>query len=100
MPWTPEPGEQTIPDILRQKILTRDGHQCVATMRDTGLRCPEKTQLEVDHILNKKSGGKNNSENLQTLCQWHHQKKTQEESRKARQESRKKIHQDKHPGEL
>lgn len=53
----------------RERILERDGHRCTAI--ENGRRCPETTNLHVDHITPKASGGTDDDENLTTLCARH-----------------------------
>jgi 5-methylcytosine-specific restriction endonuclease McrA len=57
--------------VLRQKILIRDDKTCVL--------CGKKDCLEVDHILPISLGGSNKLENLQTLCDVCHKKKTKQD---------------------
>jgi 5-methylcytosine-specific restriction enzyme A len=64
---------------LRQATLHRDAHQCVSPLRDGG-RCPEPA-TDVDHITR---GDNHALENLQSLCAWHHKRKTQQEAQAAR----------------
>ena len=49
---------------LRYKILSRDNHTC----KSCGRSIDDGVKLEVDHIYPKSKGGKNNVDNLQTLC--------------------------------
>jgi 5-methylcytosine-specific restriction protein A len=62
---------------------------------NTGIeeRCPYPG-VDVDHIINLKSGGTNDLSNLQYLCTYHHRKKTEREARAAR-----KYVSRNHPGE-
>lgn len=69
-------------------------------MRD-GSRCTETTRLEADHIVPDHLGGPTVLSNLQTLCAWHHKRKTQAESRAARLANPKpgqRHPQEQHPG--
>ncbi|WPC72933.1 HNH endonuclease [Vibrio porteresiae] len=63
---------------LREKILSRDEYLCQP--------CLAKGQItaatEVDHIINKASGGTDDEYNLQSICKSCHKEKTQSESRK------------------
>ncbi len=45
---------------LRLAVLERDGQKC--------LLCGEREDLEVDHVIPVKDGGKSEIDNLQTLC--------------------------------
>ncbi len=58
---------------LKDKILSRDNYTCQACGRIGG-------KLELDHIINLASGGIDNEDNLQILCQSCHQQKTHTES--------------------
>lgn len=78
MPWDNNRPTH-VPTRLRQACLDRDGHQCVAITRD-GNRCPETTNLEADHIAQWEAGEHTSLDNLQTLCWWHHNRKTQAEA--------------------
>jgi len=90
-------GTHTLTDATRKRILNRDQHQCTATMRDTGRRCPATSNLEVDHITPYSQGGTDQDNNLRTLCHWHHLKKTEAEAAQGRQAKRPKP---KHPAML
>ncbi|MBO1529638.1 HNH endonuclease [Psychrobacter sp. F1192] len=57
---------------LRTQVLQRDGHLCVACER-TGRYVPA---TDVDHIVNKASGGTDDLSNLQSLCRKCHRSKT------------------------
>lgn len=63
----------------RSKVLRRDGWQCKARLTDGG-RCPEKA-TDVDHI---RRGNNHHEKNLQSLCGWHHAKKSAAEGAAAR----------------
>ncbi|MFF2495838.1 HNH endonuclease [Agromyces sp. NPDC058064] len=84
MPWSNTPTRTSTPawKRLRAQVFKRDGNQCVARMAD-GSRCPETTNLECDHIVNVKQGGTDELDNMQTLCKWHHQRKTSREANAA-----------------
>lgn len=57
---------------LRESVLARDNNTCVAcgTVSGGGLG------LHVDHIISRRSGGKDLPSNLQTLCASCHMRKT------------------------
>ena len=57
--------KQGIYPSLRYKILSRDKFKCVLC----GWGQEEGVRLEVDHIIPQHQGGKNNIDNLRTLCQ-------------------------------
>ena len=67
---------------LRAQVLERDGYLCQA--------CKAKGRItpatEVDHIINKASGGTDDIDNLQALCKPCHKAKTQTESQCQRSE--------------
>ena len=91
-----------VPAALRAACLARDGHQCVAILRD-GSRCGGTEQLAADHIVNQAAGGPTILANLQTLCDWHHNQKTQGEAAAARRQQRPKVrplNAGRHPGLL
>jgi hypothetical protein len=52
----------TIPPRVRREVLARDKHQCQAP------GCGRTRFLEVHHIVSRKQGGNNKTENLTTLC--------------------------------
>lgn len=45
---------------VRNYIFERDGYKC--------LKCGSKENLQIDHIISVYKNGKNELENLQTLC--------------------------------
>lgn len=82
--------------VLRPRTLARDGYRCVALMRD-GSRCPA-TATDVDHIGDRHDHSDNN---LQSLCRWHHGRKTAAESAAARRAKRRPLRrrpEERHPG--
>lgn len=82
MAWSTSNRRTRLPGnwaAIRRRVLKRDGGQCVARMRD-GSRCPEPA-TDVDHI---QAGDNHDEANLQSLCGWHHQRKTGAESAAAR----------------
>lgn len=60
---------------LRKMALVRDGYLCQECLNNNRVI----TGTEVDHIIPKAQGGRDNMENLQCLCKSCHQKKTIEE---------------------
>lgn len=56
--------------------------------------------LELDHIINHKSGGTDTLNNLQWLCRAHHMRKTQHEAAATRRTKRAaaRFPNEKHPG--
>lgn len=65
---------------IRERVLRRDNYLCQPCMR-AGRVTPAG---EVDHIVNKDSGGTDNDDNLEGTCIPCHKKKTQQEARQAR----------------
>jgi hypothetical protein len=70
------PGERnraTIPPATRRLVLARDRHRCQAP------GCDHTKFLEVHHVIPRAQGGKNNPDNLITLCSGchtlHHEKR-------------------------
>lgn len=63
----------TITPALRAFVLQRADGQCEFIHEDSGHRCEETRQLEVDHIDPKCLGGSNDPENLRALCRAHNQ---------------------------
>jgi hypothetical protein len=61
---------------LRKLVIKRDGHQCQQCKRE-GRLTPGQ---DVDHIINKASGGDDSLVNLQYLCRACHIAKTAHES--------------------
>jgi 5-methylcytosine-specific restriction endonuclease McrA len=55
-------SRSTIPPAVRQAVLARDGHRCRAP------GCGRAHFLEVHHIKPRAHGGKNDPDNLVTLC--------------------------------
>lgn len=65
---------------LRKQALVRDAWQCQAC----GRLCADKREAQVDHIIPKSQGGRDELSNLQTLCIRCHGRKTVAESRPVR----------------
>ncbi|GGX98483.1 HNH endonuclease [Streptomyces fructofermentans] len=103
MPWASSNRRAQLPRdwdaAVRPRILARDGHRCVQALAAGG-RCPETQALEVDHIGDPHD---HDDANLQTLCHWHHQRKTAAESgaaRRRRPRERRARPAERHPGLL
>lgn len=58
--------------VIRDEILERDNHICI--------ECGSDDNLQIHHIVHRKNGGKNESENLQTLCAKCHSEKHKNET--------------------
>ncbi|OKI45100.1 HNH endonuclease [Micromonospora sp. CB01531] len=66
-------------DAIRKRVLKRDGYRCRAT-NVYGERCDERA-VDVDHI---KRDDDHSEDALQSLCEWHHDKKSGAEGARAR----------------
>jgi 5-methylcytosine-specific restriction protein A len=60
---------------VRKQALSRDNHLCRECYKN-GILTPAS---EVDHILNKASGGTDELSNLQSICNSCHKRKTSQE---------------------
>jgi hypothetical protein len=69
---TVQAGRQAIPASVKHPVALRDGMQCAHVSSD-GRRCEQKRWLQLHHQVAVKNGGLNTIQNLQTLCQAHHQ---------------------------
>lgn len=75
----------------RKLILERDGYRCQWQVADEyGFkRACGRPANQVDHIVRGRNGVDDDSpENLQALCQYHHEQKTCRESAEQRRENR------------
>jgi 5-methylcytosine-specific restriction endonuclease McrA len=74
----PRPGRQRsadsrhIPAEVKRAVWERDGGQCTYTS-DTGRRCPERRDLEFDHLEAYGQGGSATVANIRLLCRAHNQ---------------------------
>jgi hypothetical protein len=75
---------------LRAETLKHDNHRCVWPGRWSDRQCGALA-TDVDHINDPHD---HSWKNRQSLCVWHHQKKTQQESAAARRKQLAKL---KHP---
>jgi hypothetical protein len=69
---TGQAERQPIPAAVKHPVVLRDGMQCTHVSSD-GRRCEQKRWLQLHHQVAVKNGGLNTAQNLQTLCQAHHQ---------------------------
>lgn len=78
---------------IRAAVLQRDGYRCTHIRGDNDQRCPDRA-TDVDHI-----GDDNNHtlDNLQSLCRFHHARKTSSETAK---KHRKKQETPLHPSQM
>jgi 5-methylcytosine-specific restriction endonuclease McrA len=81
-PWDKRIDVPLPPDWTKRaaKQLRREP-RCEFT--EDGVRCIE-TATDVDHVVPRFEGGTDDQSNLQSLCSYHHDRKTQEESARAR----------------
>jgi len=59
-----------IPVEVRHAVVMRDNKQC-SYVSPTGVRCCERNNLELDHIIPFSLGGESTTENLRLLCKTH-----------------------------
>jgi len=59
-----------IPVDVRHAVTKRDNKQC-SYVSPTGVRCCERNNLELDHIIPFSLGGESTTENLRLLCKTH-----------------------------
>lgn len=98
MTWNTNRKERLPPDwdARRAWVLERDGHRCVALLLD-GTRCRARA-TDVDHIHR---GDNHDPTNLQSLCEWHHDRKSAMEGVAARRpRERSQRPPERHPGLL
>lgn len=82
--WAGSNRRQSLPENwpeIRQRILARDGRRCQAVLESTGWLCGQPGN-QVDHI--NRFGSQTDPNNLQTLCAWHHARKSAAEGNQAR----------------
>lgn len=92
MSWENTPKQKHVTPQQRKTTLNRDNHTC----QHCGWQDPTGKTLQIDHKHNLATGGNNNPNNLQTLCQWCHNHKTQKEATQARNNWKKPKQ--RHPG--
>ncbi|MCE2597212.1 HNH endonuclease [Motilimonas cestriensis] len=66
--------------VLRAKRLKLDNYLCQECLA-LGFAVPA---VDVDHVINKANGGKDELNNLRSLCKDHHKRKTNTEKHKNR----------------
>lgn len=81
----------------RLRVLRRDGYRCQWREDDVPGICGERGS-DVDHI---NPGDDHSPENLQTLCRWHHARKSAAEGNAARKPTASRYRKPEgHPGAL
>lgn len=85
---------------LRRQCFSRDGYRCVAILSN-GLRCKE-VPTECDHIGDRDD---HRLEMLQSLCEFHHGKKTGQQGAAAKWKAKRRIESkffkpESHPGAI
>jgi hypothetical protein len=61
-----------IPAHVRRAVWERDGGQC-SFVSETGRRCPARTRLEFDHVVEVARGGQATVEGIRLRCRAHNQ---------------------------
>ncbi len=61
-----------IPSSRRERAFARASYQC-EYHGPGGVRCTERTGLEIDHVVPYAQGGTNSASNLRVLCPSHNQ---------------------------
>ncbi len=95
-PWQGSDRRQRLPPDWakrRAAVLRRDGNRCTWTLR-SGRRCTHPA-TDVDHIV---AGDDHSLENLRSLCEQHHDRKTAGEGNAARHRASRKRDPEPHPG--
>jgi 5-methylcytosine-specific restriction protein A len=78
------------------RVLRRDAYRC-QSLDSTGVPCGEYAN-QVDHVIR---GDDHELENLQSLCRWHHARKSSAEGHAARQPRPSRLREsERHPGAL
>lgn len=84
MPWESNAGKTSAQrgygskwQKIRKAVLERDEHLCQECLRNGRYTLGN----QVDHIVNKASGGTDRMDNLQVLCKTCHDEKTKKENR-------------------
>lgn len=76
--WIGSDRRDTLPPnwpATQLRILNRDFHRCQWIRYDTDKRCLAPARA-VDHIVSHGEGGGDEDANLQSLCDYHHNKKS------------------------
>lgn len=70
---------ESTPAQTKHEVHRRDGFRCTWRDKD-GKRCERESFLHLHHIVPVSQNGPNTSENLTTLCFWHHQMEHREDN--------------------
>lgn len=70
----PSVNSRYIPKHVERASFTRAGHQCEAR-DESGRRCTERRNLQLDHIKPYAIGGDNSEQNIRVLCSGHNQRR-------------------------
>jgi hypothetical protein len=68
----PSANPRYVPVRVRREVRMRDGGQCTFTTAD-GKRCPARSHLQFDHVLEVARGGDATTANLRLRCRAHNQ---------------------------
>lgn len=100
MAWSTSNRKQQLPpgweNTIRPRILRRDRHRCRWIREDTGEPCNDRAN-QVDHVDQARSWDHSDA-NLQSLCEYHHGRKSSAEGGRAASARRKSRR--RHPGML
>lgn len=83
--WEGSGRRHTLPAdwaVRQLTTLRRDHHRCQHIREDTQRKCARRAN-HVDHIIPYSQGGTDEYSNLQSLCDWHHNRKSGSEGGKA-----------------
>ena len=72
------PRSRYIAAAVRRELLARAGYRCEFSSPE-GTRCPQRSDLEIDHIHAFSWGGSNAISNLQVFCSSHNRRKYERE---------------------
>ncbi len=69
---TQAPAGRYVPAHVRRTVWQRDGGQCTF-VSDAGHRCPARTRLEFDHVLEVARGGQATVDGMRIRCRSHNE---------------------------
>ena len=64
---------------IKRNLLAQANHECTYVSHETGRKCTERKNLQIEHIRPHAKGGQNTLENLTILCQQHNLQRAREE---------------------